>query len=219
MKTIKYVTKKQELSNKNTGHSEKELEKLLEQGHIEKLNSCSKKKIMSPIVITMKKDGSIKLALDLKVLNKSIYNYKYQMLNINSLKQIISQKISSKAAPNVTYFTKIYLQYAYSQLYPPLPEIARHFNSNILSGNLTGKYRLKTGFYSLTNIQVEFEKAIETTVIRITNIYCFLDDIFIVSSATLDEHPDWVRKRVNKLDDENLRKSLSKCHFAKNEMQ
>ena len=155
---------------------------------------------MSPIVLTMKKDGSIKLSLDSKVLNKSTYKYKYQMPNINSLKQIISQIIISKAALNVTNFTTIDLQYAYSQLYLP-PETARHFNFNMLSGNLTGKYRLKTGFYSLTNIQVKFEKTIETTVIHITNTYCFLDDILIVSSGTLAEHLDLVKKCVNKLDD------------------
>ena len=200
MKIIKYVAKRQDVSNKYTGQSQKELEKLLEQGHIEKLNSYSEKNFMSPIVLTTKKDGSIKLSLDSKVLNKSTYKYKYPMPNINSLKQIISQSIISKVALTVTYFTTIDLQNAYSQLYLP-PETTRYFNFSILSGNLTGKDRHKTGFYSLTNIQVNFEKAIATTVIRITNSYCFLDDILIVSSGTLAEHLDLVRKCVQKLDD------------------
>ena len=37
-----------------------EIIKLLRQGHIEKLNECSDKYFVSPIVITVKKDGSVK---------------------------------------------------------------------------------------------------------------------------------------------------------------
>ena len=55
-----------------------ELRKLSEQGHIEKLQECSDKKFISPIVITVKKDKSVKLALDSKILNKAIHKNKYQ---------------------------------------------------------------------------------------------------------------------------------------------
>ena len=41
-----------------------ELKKLSEQGHIEKLQECSDKNFISPIVITVKKDKSVKLSLD-----------------------------------------------------------------------------------------------------------------------------------------------------------
>ena len=48
-----------------------ELEKLLNEGHIENLNNCSDQFSVSPIVITVKKkDQSIKIALDSKILNK-----------------------------------------------------------------------------------------------------------------------------------------------------
>ena len=59
-----------------------EIKKLLEEGHIEKLNNCSDQFFISPIVITDKRDQTIKLALDSKVLNKSIHKNKYQMPNI-----------------------------------------------------------------------------------------------------------------------------------------
>ena len=54
-----------------------ELKKLTEQGHIEKLQECSDKNFISPIVITVKKDKSVKLALDSKILNKAIHKNKY----------------------------------------------------------------------------------------------------------------------------------------------
>ena len=62
-----------------------ESERLQNEGHIEKLSSCSDEHFISPIVITVKKDQSIKLALDSKVLNKAIHKNKYQMLNIEML--------------------------------------------------------------------------------------------------------------------------------------
>ena len=41
-----------------------ESKKLLEEGHIEKLNNCSDQYFISPIVITVKRDQTRKLALD-----------------------------------------------------------------------------------------------------------------------------------------------------------
>ena len=62
-----------------------DLERLQNEGHIEKLSSCSDENFISPIVITVKNDQSIKLALDSKVLNKAIHKNKYQMPNIEML--------------------------------------------------------------------------------------------------------------------------------------
>ena len=50
-----------------------ELKKLAEQGHIEKLQEYSDKNFISPIVITVKKDKSVKLALDSKILSEAIH--------------------------------------------------------------------------------------------------------------------------------------------------
>ena len=50
-----------------------ELKKLLDEKHIIKLNSCSDKNFISPLVITLKRDKTVKLALDSKVSNKSIH--------------------------------------------------------------------------------------------------------------------------------------------------
>ena len=45
---------------------EVELNKLIDQKHIIKLDKCSDKQFISPIVITVKKDQTVKLALDSK---------------------------------------------------------------------------------------------------------------------------------------------------------
>ena len=81
-----------------------ELEKLLNEGHIEKLTKCSDQFFISPIVITGKKDQSIKIALDSKILNKAVHKNKYQMPNIYPLMQTISQTLST-APQETAYFT------------------------------------------------------------------------------------------------------------------
>ena len=80
-----------------------ELQKLLDEKHIIKLNSCSDKNFISPIVITVKRDKTVKLALDSKILNKSIHKNKYQMPNINNLIDTIQQNLNTSASQEKAY--------------------------------------------------------------------------------------------------------------------
>ena len=57
-----------------------ELKKLLEEKHIIKLSSCPDKYFISPIVVTVKKNQSIKLALDSKILTKAIHEINIKCL-------------------------------------------------------------------------------------------------------------------------------------------
>ena len=84
-----------------------ELKNLSEQGHIEKLQEGSDKIFISPIVITVKKDKFVKLALDSKILNKSIHKNKYQMPNIDSLIDSISQHINDSNQGKNVYLSTI----------------------------------------------------------------------------------------------------------------
>ena len=80
---------------------DKEIDKLLEQGHIQKLEEYSDKYFVSPIVITVKKDGSVKLALQSRELNKQVHKNKYQMPNIEELMDIVEQSISERKQGDV----------------------------------------------------------------------------------------------------------------------
>ena len=193
-----------------------EIKKLLEEGHIEKLNNCSDQYFISPIVITVKREQTIKLALDSKTLNNSIHKNKHQMSNIETLMDYISQIITNyKTEPaDKVYFSNIDLKYAYSQLNLH-PETAKHCNFNIVSGDMTSTYRFKTGFYGLTDMPAEFQKAMDYTLIGLKNTFCFLDDILIVSKGSEDDHLQLVLDCLKKLDPHNLRINLPKCHFAK----
>ena len=63
-------------------HSQvEELKTLQNNDNIIKLDKCSAKNFISPIVITVKRDKTKKLAMDSKVINKANHKNKYQMQN------------------------------------------------------------------------------------------------------------------------------------------
>ena len=121
---------------------------------LKKLSNCSDQFLISPIVITVKKDYSIKRALDSKTLNEAIHKNKYQMPKSDSLIKIISQTMSN-APQETAYCATLDLQYVYSQLNVHT-ETARHCNFNFVSGDTTGTYCFETGFYGLTDMPAEF---------------------------------------------------------------
>ena len=169
---------------------------MLDEKHIIKLSSCPDKYFISPTVITVKKDQTIKLALDSKMLNKAIHKNKYQMPNIDTLIESISQQISATTSQNTTYFSTLYLKYSYSQLILDI-NAAKHCNFNIISGDMTDTYRFQTGFYGLIDMPPEFQKARDYTLINLKNTYCFLDDILIVSKGSLEEHKSYFMNYLN----------------------
>ena len=142
-------------------------------------------------MVTVKKDQTIKLALHSKLLNQAIHKNKYQKPKIDTFIKSKSQQISAPASQNATYFSTLDLKYAYSQLNFD-PNTANHSNFNIISGEMTGTYRFQTEFYSLTDMRVHFQKAMDYTLIGLKNTYCFLNDISIVSKESEEEHKQYV---------------------------
>ena len=79
---------------------------------------------------------------------------------------------------------------------------------------MTGTYRFKTGFYGPTDMPTEIQKAIDYTLIGLENTFCFLDNILIVSKVSEEDHFKLKTSCLKKLDANNLRVNLPKCHFA-----
>ena len=90
--------------------------KFLEKGHLEKLRH-SDQNFMSPMVITVKQDQTIKKAFDSKIL-KCIHKIKYQIPKIDRLTDFLSPiitKYRTESSDKIVFSTKD-LKYAYSQL-------------------------------------------------------------------------------------------------------
>ena len=188
-----------------------ELSKLLSEGHITKLDKCTSDCFIAPIVVTVKKDDSIKLALDAKPINRQLYKNKYQMPIGDELLDGVSQIVTANTV-GMLYFTLLDLKYAYSQI-KLNAETGKQCNFNIVGGLAIETYRFLTGFYGLAVMPAEFQKAMDRTLNIAKNTFCFLDDILIVSKGDEHEHEQLVTNALKKLDNENLALKLEKCAF------
>ena len=90
-----------------------ELQKLIEKGHFEKADKTTENCFISPAVITVKKDKSVKIALDSRKLNEACVKRKAAMPNMEKL----ISKISAENTKNngEIWMSKIDLDNAYGQ--------------------------------------------------------------------------------------------------------
>ena len=92
-----------------------ELKRLIKNGYLERATEINEDCFMSPAVITVKKDKSIKIALDSRKLNEATIKRKAQMPNMEELIARISRKISEEKEGEI-HITKLDFDYAYGQL-------------------------------------------------------------------------------------------------------
>ena len=193
-----------------------EIRKLIQEGHIVKLNKCTKEHFIYPIVITAKKDSSVKLAMDAKPMKDQIHKNQNQMPNLLELLDSAAQIITSEKVGDV-WLTSLDFKYAFSQI-PLSDEVSCQCNFNIVCGEQTGTYRFKTGFYGLTDMPKEFQKVMNNILQGLSGVFCFLDDILIVSKGSVMDHNILVIKVFAQLDEEGLALKLSKCDFSMNQL-
>ena len=174
------------------------------------------RKTVNNRVITVKKDDSIKLAMDAKPINRQLFKNKYQMPNVDKLIDGVSQ-IVNENKNGTLYFMVLDLKYAYSEL-KLAADTAKQCNFNIVGGKATGTYRFFTAFFGLADMPAEFQKAMDRTINQAKNTFCFLNDILFVSKGNEIEHGTLVETVLKKLNDENLALKISKCEFFKQQV-
>ena len=145
----------------------------------------------------MKKDGSVKLALELQELNKQVHKNKYQMPNIEEFVDTIGQLISEKKQGEV-YFTTMALTYAYGQL-PLSEETSVHCNFSLVGGRSTGTYRFRAGFYGLISKPAEFQRVMNSILNKFPQANTFIDAILVTTKGTEVKHISLVEKICRKI--------------------
>ena len=75
---------------------EAELEELMEECHIRRVEKINDEVFIQPVVITVKKYRSVKIALDASSLNDAIQKDKYQMPNLNNLMEQVAEIINEE---------------------------------------------------------------------------------------------------------------------------
>ena len=179
-----------------------ELNRMEKERQIVKLNKCDEDCFISLIVITRTKDGSIKLALDSKLLINQIFKNKYQMPNIHELIDNIALQLSSKESGEV-WFGSLDLKNAYSQL-QLCTDTSKQCNFIIVGGETTGNYRFLTGFYGQGDMPNKFQKVMDSLLKDIPFTNCYIDDILIASKGSLNEHKAILSNILNILDNKNM---------------
>ena len=114
---------------------ENELKKLIDDGHIVKLEKCSDDLFKSSVVIAVEKDQGVQIALDSKNLIDAIHKNKYQMQSIDYLIDSVAVYISeSKNLSGHLFFSKTDL----SGQIPLDKKIQKYCNFNLLRPQATG---------------------------------------------------------------------------------
>ena len=104
-----------------------------------------------------------------------------------------SQHLTNTQKDRQAYFSTRDLKYAYTQ-FQLHKDTAKHCNFSVISEKWTGTYRFKNGFYSLTNMPAEFQKATDYRPVGLQNTYSFLDYIIIVGAESESDHIKYVIK-------------------------
>ena len=193
------------------------IERILSEGHIEKVTEVTDKEFIQPVVITVKRDKSLKIALDARELNNELIKDKDQMLKLEHLVDIVAEQLDN-SVKGQAWYTSLDMRYAFDQV-PLEKETARHCNFQIIGGKATGTYRIITGFYGLTVMPTEFQKVMDKELSSLANTYVFLNEILIVTKGNREDHYLRVKQVLEKLDKTKVCLKWEKCKFAQNEIE
>ena len=172
----------------------KKVEKLMKSGHLEKVKHVDEDCFVSPVVITVKSDNTVKIALDSRNLNDSCIKVRPHMTNMEELLNQISVEITKDRTKELRV-SKIDLDYAYGQMMLS-EETSRQCVFAITGGNFSGYYLFKKGFYGLADIPTIFQEKIDRTLEYCTPAW--LDDI-IVSQEETEKTTKKIIRRTEKI--------------------
>ena len=115
-----------------------EIEKLTKSGHLERVKQVDEDCFVSPVVITVKNDKSVKIALDSRKLNDSCIKVRPHMPNMEELLNQFSVEITKDRTKELM-LSKTDLDYAYGQMMLS-EETSRQCVFAITGGNFSGYY-------------------------------------------------------------------------------
>ena len=116
------------------------MKKLQKSGHLEKATGINEDCFVSPAVITVKKDKSIKIALDSRKLNDVSIKRKAQMPNMEELISRISRRITDGKPIQFGFPNLIWIMLTANWNYPKKQKTYEIFT--ITGGNFTGYYTI-----------------------------------------------------------------------------
>ena len=187
-----------------------ELDRLIKSGHLERLETIEEDCFVSPVVITVKKDKSVEIALDARKLNDSCIKKRPHMPNMVELLNQISAELSKNDTDPI-WISVIDLDYAYGQM-KLAPETSKHCNFAITGEKINAYYCFRKGFYGPADIPTIFQEKIDRTLGHETAVW--LDDIIVVTRGTKEKHTQKLESVLTKLKNEGYKASKKKPKFS-----
>ena len=160
-----------------------DLGRLIKSGHLERLETIEEDCFVSPVVLTVRKDKTVKIALDARKLNESCVK-RPDMPNMKELLNQLSTELSRNDHDPI-WISVINLDFAYLKM-KLAQETSKHCNFAVAGENMNGYYRPLKGFYGPADIPTIFLEEIDRTLGHQTPVW--LDDIIVVTRGTKEEH-------------------------------
>ena len=177
--------------------TKRQIEEYLAAGHVRPSTSP----FGAPVLLVKKKDGSMRMCIDYRGLNKITEKNNFPLPRIDDLHDRLT---------NAKYFTKLDLFAGYHQIPIKLgDEHKTAFTSRY------GTYEFIVMPFGLTNAPATFQTAMNALFYDWLDdfIIVYLDDILIYSDS-LEQHHDHVHRVLQRLCDNKWYCKLKKCDFA-----
>ncbi len=160
----------------------------------------------SPILFVKKKDGGLRMVIDYRALNKLTIKNRYPLPRIDDL---FDQLAGSRV------FSSLDLAQGYHQI-----RISKEDVPKTAFRVPFGHYQFKVLSFGLTNAPATFQGVMNRIFQQYLGkfVLVYLDDI-LVFSKTQEEHLEHLRKVFEILRENKLFAKLTKCHFAKSELE
>ena len=178
---------------------EKEIKRMLDQGII----VPSKSPWAAPVVLVRKKDGSIRVCTDFRLLNKVTIKDSYPLPRINDLLDALSGSV---------WFSTLDLMSGYWQV-----EVDPKDREKTAFATTGGLYEYNVMPFGLANAPATFERLTGLRGLHWQTCLVYLDDI-IVFSKTFDTHLARLEEVIDRIGAAGLKLSPKKCHLFQSEV-
>ena len=187
------------LSQAEADELKKQLEELEQKGYIQP----SKSPYGAPVLLVKKQDGSLRLCVDYRGLNRLTVKNRYALPFISDLTDRLH---------GAKFFTKIDLRSGYWQV-----RVADEDVHKTAFRTRYGHYEFTVMPFGLTNAPATFMRLMNEVLRPLLDkcVVVYLDDILIYSK-TLEEHVEHIKLVLDALRKHQLYAKLSKCSFAEN---
>lgn len=154
---------------------------------------------MSPVVLVKKKDGTLRMCIDFRRLNKVTKRDPYQLPRVDSL---------TDRMQGCQYFTSIDVLSAFWNVPMAEQDIQKTGFSTAF-----GNFEWTRMPFGLVNASSSFQRLMDQVVNGLDDTGAYIDDVFVFT-ATWKGHLDALDKTLGRLVEAGLKCKLSKCSFA-----